>query len=106
MEFAALTDPDLDLELHLKRKVLLTYVCYCRHPNASADEINRVYHISVDSSEVERCLAFIRARIAEFKHVYTDLPTASVIDFLARTPSWLRYGSTVEMWSDINQVIQ
>jgi len=104
MDLSALIDPDRDVESRMKRKLLLTFVCHRRKPRASADELNRLYHLDEDSGDVEQCLDYIARMGPEFEGAYEGVDFNDVMDVMNHTPRWLRYGSTIEMWSDLKQL--
>jgi hypothetical protein len=104
MDLSAIIDPDKDIESRLKRKLLLTFVCHCRRPRASADELNRTHALCEDSADVEQCLDYISRMGPEFSEAYDGVDLECVMDIIGRTPEWLRYGSAIEMWTDLKQL--
>lgn len=104
MDLSAIIDPDRDVESRIKRRLLLTFVCHRRKPRASADELNRLHHLCEDSSDVEQCLDYIARMDSEFSVAYEGVDFNCVMDVMNRTPRWLRYGSAIEMWTDLKML--
>lgn len=104
MDLSAIIDPDRDLESRIKRKLFLTFVCHSRKPRAGADELNRLHHLCEDSGDVEQCLDYIARMGTEFEAAYNGVNFNDVMDIMNHTPRWLRYGSAIEMWTDLKQL--
>lgn len=102
VDIAALFDTDRILDAPIRRRLLLTYICQRRRPESSAEELNRVFCITRNAAEVSRCLFYLRIMDEKLRTTFRGVDFKCPLDIIAHVPYWIKYGSVVEMYHDIN----
>lgn len=101
VDIVALFDTDRILDGPIRRRLLLTYICQRRRPDANAEELNRRYHITRSKDEVARCLFYLRIMDEKLRSTFRGVDFSCPLDIIAHVPYWIKYGSVVEMYHDI-----
>lgn len=104
VDISALFDQDRDLEGPIKRRLLLTYICKQRSPDASPDELNRKYHITRNAKDVARCLSYLSGLDHKLRSAFHGVDFTKPFEILAHTPDWIKYGSVIDMYQDIRKL--
>jgi len=104
VDIGAFFDRDRDLEAPIKRRLLLTYVCLRRNPNATADEINRRFHITQSAKDVAKYLTYLDVLDHKLRFAFRGVNFNSSIEIIAHMPQWIKYGSTVELFKDLKDL--
>lgn len=101
VDIGALFDPDRTVDAPIRRRMLLTYICKRRNPDATADELNRVHHITRSAKDVARYLLYLHAMEDNLRVTFRGVDFSCPLDIIAHIPGWIKYGSVVEMYHDI-----
>ncbi|QXO10113.1 hypothetical protein pEaSNUABM37_00152 [Erwinia phage pEa_SNUABM_37] len=101
VDIGALFDQDRIVDAPIRRRMLLTYICKRRHPDATADELNRTYHITRSAKDVARYLLYLQVMEENLRATFRGVDFGCPLDIIAHVPYWIKYGSVVEMYHDI-----
>lgn len=104
IDVRAFFNSDVDLETPVKRRMILTYVCARRNPQASPDELNRRYHIADSAKDVEKCLRYLNALSGKLHRAFEGVDFNSPLEIIAHIPHWIRYGCTVDLYRDLKNL--
>lgn len=101
VDIGALFNTDRIVDAPIRRRMLLTYICKRRNPDATVDELNRLYHITRNAKDVARYLVYLDIMSDKLRVTFRGVDFNCPLDIIAHVPDMLKYGSVVEMYHDI-----
>ena len=104
VDIGALFNTDRVVDAPIRRRMLLTYICKQRNPDATVDELNRLHHITRNAKDVARYLVYLEIMDDKLRAAFRGANFDCPLSIIAHVPDMLKYGSVVEMLHDINKL--